>query len=265
VYGYAARHRSRESVAVVLQTMALPVLVRPVAPATEQNAPGVTVAFEAAVVVAFVAAVVFGAAVVVLAVVAALVVGATGAVVAGAAVVAGTLVEAGVAGAVVAGLVVVALVVTAALVGRAGELTLALANLGICGLGVDVSGFAIAPTAPRLKTPPATTPILTFPLSAFHCPARRVVSLVVGIRYGRRGWCGQFMLGGCDMGLLRGGALGNISRPPRVAVRRSPIEPKSASRCRRPSRQGRLRVSIVLRHPRIYAADVSPTATTSSS
>src|SRR5664280_1646318 len=137
--------------------MALPVLVTPVAPATEQNEPEV-------------------------------------------------------AGAVVAGLVVVAAVTTAALVGRAGEVTLALANLGICGLGDEVSGFAIAPTAPRLRTPPATTPILTLPPSAFHCPARRVVSLVVGIRYGRRGWCGQFMLGGCDMGLLRGGALGNISR-----------------------------------------------------
>jgi len=186
--------------------MALPVLVRPVAPATEQNAPGVTVAFAAgAVVVAFVAAVVFGAAVVVLAVVAALVVGAAVAVVAGAAVVAGTLVEAGVAGAVVAGLVVVAAVTTAALVGRAGELTLALANFGTCGLGVEVSGFAIAPTAPRLRTPPATTPILTLPLSAFHCPARRVVSLVVGIRYGGRGWCGQFMLGGCDMRSLHPG------------------------------------------------------------
>jgi hypothetical protein len=212
VYGYAARHRSRVSVAETLQTMALPVLVTPVAPATEQNAPGVTVAFEAPAVVAFVAAVVFGAAVVVLAVVAALVVGAAVAVVAGTVVVAGTLTEAEVAGAVVAGLVVVAAVATAALVGRAGEVTLALASLGICGLGVEVSGFAIAPTAPRLSSPPATTPILTLPLSAFHSPARRVVSLVAGIRYGGRGWCGQFMLGGCDMRSLHPGCCSNTDQ-----------------------------------------------------
>jgi len=36
MYGYAARHRNLESVAVVLHTMALPVLVTPVAPAVEQ-------------------------------------------------------------------------------------------------------------------------------------------------------------------------------------------------------------------------------------
>lgn len=166
--------------------MALPVLVTPVVPAPEQKAPGVTVAFAAAAVVVlaaavvFVAAVVFGAAAVVLAVVAALVVGATAAVVGGAAVVAGALTDAAV-GAVVAGLVVTAFIVDAAVVGRAGALTLALSNLGTCGLGVDVSGFAIAPTATRLSSPPATTPILTLRLSAFHRPARRVVSLLSGI------------------------------------------------------------------------------------
>ena len=154
MYGYAARHRSRESVAVVLHTILVPLLVSPVAPSTEQYAPGLTVVCTAAVVVVFVAAVVFGADVVVLAVVAVLVVGAVVAVVAGTVVVAGTLTEAEVAVSVVAGLVVVALVVTAALVGRAAEVTLALANLGICGLGDEVSGFAIAPAAPRLRIHP---------------------------------------------------------------------------------------------------------------
>lgn len=37
------RHRRRESVAEVRQTSTLPLLVTPVAPAVEQNAPGVTV------------------------------------------------------------------------------------------------------------------------------------------------------------------------------------------------------------------------------
>jgi hypothetical protein len=208
MYGYTARHRSRVSVAVVLQTMALPVLVTPVAPAVEQNAPGVTVALAAGAAVVAFAAVVFGAAAVVfgaLAVVAALVAGAAGAVVAGAAVVAGTLGESDVAGAVVSGWVVVALVVTAAMVGRTVVDTLMLASFGTCGLGVEVSGFAIAPTAPRLMTPPAMMPILTLPLSAFHFPLRRVVSLAVGIRYGRGG-CGLFMLGGWDMRSLHLGA-----------------------------------------------------------
>lgn len=85
--------------------MALPVVVTPVEPAPEQNAPGVTVAFVTTVVAAF-AAVVFGAAAVVLAVVAALAVvvaGAAGAAMTGVAVVAGTLAASVVVGAVAGG------------------------------------------------------------------------------------------------------------------------------------------------------------------
>jgi hypothetical protein len=41
-HGQALRQRSRASVAVVLQTIGLPVLLKPVAPAAEQKAPGVT-------------------------------------------------------------------------------------------------------------------------------------------------------------------------------------------------------------------------------
>jgi hypothetical protein len=155
------------------------VLVTPVAPAVEQKAPPVTVAFV-------VGAVVFGAAAVVLAVVAALVAGAAGAVVAAAAVVAGasevagTLAAAVVAGAVVGGWVVAASIVVTALVGLVEELTVT--SLVTGGLGVEVSGFAMAPTAARLRTPPATTPILTLPLSSFHLPARPVVALLAGIR-----------------------------------------------------------------------------------
>ncbi|WP_330184913.1 hypothetical protein OHB26_15780 [Nocardia sp. NBC_01503] len=40
--GHACRHRKRESVRLVSHTMGLPVLLRPVAPAVLQNAPGVT-------------------------------------------------------------------------------------------------------------------------------------------------------------------------------------------------------------------------------
>jgi hypothetical protein len=209
---YAARHLSRASVAEVLQTIALPVLVTPVDPAPEQKAPGVTVAGAAGLVVVATfaavvfgaAAVVFGAAAVVFAGAAALVAGATvavaaGAVVAGGSVVAATLTEAGAGGGVaVAGLADVALGVVVATVGLADELTLALGSFGTWVAGVEVSGFAIAPTAPRLMTPPATMPILTFPLSAFQAPLRPGASLGGGIRYGRGG-CGLFMLGGWVM------------------------------------------------------------------
>jgi len=93
----AQRDRPSEA---ILQTSALPVLETPVALAGEQNAPGITVVLTVELVVAFVAAVVFGAAVVALAVIATL---GVGAVVAGAGVTEGT-----VTGAVVAGVVDVA-------------------------------------------------------------------------------------------------------------------------------------------------------------
>ena len=44
---YGARQRFRESLAVLVQTMALPVFVTPMARAVEQNAPGVTNAPDA--------------------------------------------------------------------------------------------------------------------------------------------------------------------------------------------------------------------------
>jgi len=186
-----------------LQTSFFPVLETPFAPSVEQNAPGVTIGTPLNLTVALVEAVDFGAAVVV----ALLVVGAAGTVDAGAVLVGGT-----VTNAVVAGAVVAALEVAVALMVWAAELALALAN-GTFGVdGAAVNGFAMAPTAPRLRTPPATTPILTLPLSAFHCPARRAVSLVVGIRCGRRGGCGLFMLGGWVMRSLHLGCCSNTDQ-----------------------------------------------------
>ena len=115
---YAARHRNRLSVAVVVHRIAVPAEVTPVAPVDEQNAPGETVAPDGGETTTG-ACVVVGASV-------------TGTRVVGAAVVGASVVGAAVVGAAVVG----ACVVGAAVVGAA--------VVGACSVGAAVVGTVVA-------------------------------------------------------------------------------------------------------------------------